>query len=318
MAGRLPDFLIIGAPKSGTTSLYHYLTQHPQIFMSSNKEPYFFAFEGSRPTFCGPGDEQAWINAQSVVNLSDYQQLFTKARDDQQCGEASTMYLYVKESCDRIYHYIPQAKLIAFLRHPVDRAYSHYKHLRRDGREWESDFSQSMRKEHERIEQGWSPAWHYRQVGNYCEQIKRFQQCFGPSQLKIFLYDDLVSNPQKLCCDLFEFIKVDSSLEIDTSKRHNTTTAVRKNKAIHNFLTQPSKLKSTLRQVVPAHIRKPLSAKVYRKNAKSIASLSDALRSELTDSFRAEILQLQDLIDRDLSHWLTLPSNPAMATNNQL
>lgn len=304
-----PDFLIIGAPKSGTTSLYHYLMQHPQIFMSPNKEPHFFAFEGTQPHFQGPGDEKAWLSTQSVVAWDEYQALFSGAVAGQKCGEASTMYLYIKESCDRIYHHVPNIKLIAFLRNPVDRAYSHYKHMRRDGREWESDFGVAMAKEAERMEQGWAPAWHYRQVGLYCEQIQRFQQRFGTEQLRLYLYDDLVNNPQAIYRDIFEFIGVDAGLKIDTSKRHNTTTAVRKNQRLHNFLMQPSGLKSLLRQVIPAHIRQPLSAKVYRKNATSIQPLSEALRSELTHSFTPEILRLQDLIGRDLSEWL----KPALA-----
>lgn len=304
MAHRMPNFLIIGAPKSGTTSLYHYLTQHPQLFMSPNKEPYFFAFEGSRPTFSGPGDDIAWINAQSVVELSEYQQLFEGAGDGQLCGEASTMYLYIKDSCDRIYHYTPEIKLIAFLRHPVDRAYSHYKHLRRDGREWEGDFGRAMAKEAERIEKGWSPAWHYRQVGLYCEQIQRYQERFSAEQLRFYLYDDLVKSPQSVYQGIFEFLGVDAQLTVDTSKRHNTTAAVRKNKLLHDFLTRPNRLKSVLRQVIPENVRQPLSAKVYQKNATAIQPLSEELRSELTRSFEPEILRLQDLIKRDLSEWL--------------
>ncbi|MEO0767921.1 MAG: sulfotransferase, partial [Cyanobacteria bacterium J06649_4] len=259
----LPDFLILGAPKAGTTSLYHYLSQHPQIFMSANKEPHFFAFEGHLPTFRGPGDEKAWLNACSVVELEAYQQLFAPAELGQKRGEASTMYLYLEESCDRIHHYIPQVKLIAFLRNPVDRAYSHFKHMRRDGREWEKDFGTALEKETERIEQGWSPAWHYFQVGRYYNQIQRYLDKFGPEQVRIYLYDDLLESSQTIYRDLFEFIGVDPNWEMDTSKRHNTTAVVRKNKALHDFLMKPNAVKSVLRQLIPAHIRKPLSAKMY-------------------------------------------------------
>ncbi|MEL6604276.1 MAG: sulfotransferase [Cyanobacteria bacterium J06614_10] len=309
MAQTMPDFLIIGAPKSGTTSLYHYLAQHPQIFMSPNKEPHFFAFEGEQPNFTGSGDDQAWINTRSVVTLPAYQQLFSAAEPGQKCGEASTMYLYLEKSCDRIFHHLPNVKLIAFLRHPVDRAYSHYKHLRRDGREWEGDFGIAMEKEAKRIQQNWSPAWHYRQIGLYSEQIKRYQYKFSPEQLQIYLYDDLLKNPQAVYRSIFKFIGVDADIDIDVSQRHNTTTAVRKNKLLHDFLIKPNGLKTVLRQVIPAQIRQPLSAKVYRKNATTIPSLSASQRAELTCQFESDILRLQDLIKRDLSQWLSSSSN---------
>ncbi|MEL7351852.1 MAG: sulfotransferase [Cyanobacteria bacterium P01_A01_bin.116] len=307
MAKMMPDFLIIGAPKAGTTSLNNYLSQHPQIFMSPNKEPHFFAFEGAQPKFQGPGDENAWLNTKSVVTLSDYQQLFVDAQSDQKCGEASTMYLYLQNSCDRIYHYVPKVKLIAFLRHPAERAYSHYKHMRRDGREWETDFGRAITQESERAEQGWAPAWHYRQVGLYYQQVQQYMRKFGTGQLRIYLYDDLLNNPQQVYRSIFEFIGVEPSFEVDTSARFNTTEVVRKNKQLHNFLMNPSGLKTVLRQVIPAHIRKPLSAKMYRKNASPIEPLSKALRAELTRSFEPDILQLQELIGRDLSHWLRDP-----------
>ncbi|MEL6159020.1 MAG: sulfotransferase [Cyanobacteria bacterium J06623_5] len=315
MAQTMPDFLIIGAPKSGTTSLYHYLAQHPQIFMSPNKEPHFFAFEGEQPNFCGSGDDKAWINTRSVVTLAEYQQLFSAAEPGQKCGEASTMYLYLEKSCDRIFHHIPNVKLIAFLRHPVDRAYSHYKHLRRDGREWESDFGRAMQEEAERIQQNWSPAWHYQQIGLYSEQIKRYQRRFNPEQLQIYLYDDLLKNPQAVYRSIFEFIGVDAAIDIDVSKRHNTTTAVRKHKLLHDFLVKPNGLKNILRQVIPAQIRQPLSAKVYRKNATAIPALSTSQRAELTGLFESDILQLQDLIDRDLSCWLSPLSRQGDGSN---
>ncbi|MEO1621060.1 MAG: sulfotransferase, partial [Cyanobacteria bacterium J06632_3] len=297
-----PDFLILGAPKAGTTSLYHYLSQHPQIFMSANKEPHFFAFEGKMPAFRGPGDERAWLNTRSVVDLETYQQLFAAAKPGQKRAEASTMYLYLAESCDRIHHYIPNVKLIAFLRNPVDRAYSHFKHMRRDGREWERNFGTALEKEPERISQGWSPAWHYFQVGLYHDQLQRYLETLGPEQLRIYLYDDLLKSPEAIYRDLFEFIGVDPNWEIDTSKRHNTTVAVRKNKILHDFLIKPNALKQVLRPLIPAQIRKPLSAKMYRKNATAIQPLSEEDRQGLTQRFEPEILRLQKLIRRDLSH----------------
>ncbi|MEL7521857.1 MAG: sulfotransferase [Cyanobacteria bacterium J06553_1] len=300
----MPDFLIIGAPKAGTTSLYHYLCQHPQIFMSQNKEPHFFAFEGAQPNFQGPGDGQAWLNTHSVVSLNAYQQLFDDASMEQKCGEASTMYLYLKGSCDRIAHHNPQTKLIAVLRHPLDRAYSHYSHLRREGREWESNFPRALAKESERIAAQWSPAWHYRNVGKYHSQLQKYLKHFGPEQLRIYLYDDLLKKPHTVYREIFEFIGVSPEIKVNNSVHHNTTATFRKNRLLHEFLTAPNGLKTALKHIVPAHIRKPLAAKAYRQNITPSLPLSASIRNELLPSFETEILQLQTLIKRDLSGWL--------------
>jgi len=236
--------------------------------------------------------------------LEAYQQLFKEAAVEQTCGEASTMYLYWEGSCDRIAHHNPQTKLIAVLRHPLDRAYSHYSHLRREGREWESDFSQALEKESERIAAQWSPAWHYRNVGKYHSQLQKYLQRFGPEQLRIYLYDDLLKKPHTVYREIFEFIGVSPEIKVDASVQHNTTTTFRKNKLLHDFLTAPNGLKTALKQIVPAHIRKPLAAKVYRQNVTPSLPLSTSMRNELLPSFETEILQLQTLIQRDLSSWL--------------
>jgi len=317
MANSMPDFLILGAPKAGTTSLYHYLNQHPQIFMSPNKEPHFFAFEGKMPNFRGPGDEKAWLNINSVVDIDSYRQLFAEADAEQKCGEASTMYLYLEKSCDRIHHYIPDVKLIAFLRNPAERAYSHYKHMRRDGREWETDFARALEKETERIEQGWAPAWHYQHVGQYYEQVQRYLKKFDAKQIQIYLYDDLLDNPQSVYRDIFKFIGVDLDFEVNTTARHNTTAVVRKNKYLHDFLMNPNGLKTALRQIIPAHIRKPLSAKMYRKNASPIQPMATQVKDRLIDTFEPDILRLQEVIDKDLSHWLQRLNQHALGSSER-
>jgi hypothetical protein len=129
----LPDFLMIGAQKSGTSAIYAYLSQHPQVFTSENKEPGFFAFEGLQRSFAGPDDARAGRDI--VRDLERYRRLFREVGDKARAGEASSIYLYAPQAAERIHHYIPNAKLIAVLRDPVDRAYSAYRHLVRDGRE---------------------------------------------------------------------------------------------------------------------------------------------------------------------------------------
>ena len=185
----LPNFLIIGAAKGGTTSIAEYLKQHPQIYISPIKEPFFFSLEGQKPSFCGPGDQHAFSLA--VTDIADYRQLFEGVKNEVAIGEASTTYLYTSHSAEKIYQYIPQVKLIAVLRNPVERAYASYLHLVRDGYETIMDFSEALNQEQQRIHDNWMLLWHYKQVGFYYSQLKHYFNRFNPQQIKVYLYDDL-------------------------------------------------------------------------------------------------------------------------------
>ena len=116
----LPNFLIIGSAKGGTSSLHYYLRQHPQIFMPDLKEPRFFALEGETLNFQNPDSA---INHDSVTNLREYKNLFANAINEIGIGEASPLYLYSEKAVRRIKHYVPDAKLIVILRNPVDRSF---------------------------------------------------------------------------------------------------------------------------------------------------------------------------------------------------
>src|SRR5437867_4308222 len=120
---RLPTFLVIGAARSGTTALYLYLRQHPNVFMSRDKETNFFAFEGEALDFRGPGAE--FVN-NSVVTLNAYLRLFADAPENAAIGEASPLYLYSLHAAERIHARLPDVRLIAILRNPIEQAYSHY------------------------------------------------------------------------------------------------------------------------------------------------------------------------------------------------
>ena len=143
---RMPDFLIIGAPKSGTTSLYFYLQQHPQIFLPEKKKPFFFAFENQDMNHYHIYGNMKVIN-NTIVDLNEYQMLFENIPTNIKVGEASTEYLHIPEAVKNIYSHIPDVKMIAVLRNPVDRAYSHFSHFRRDGYEPCTDFMEAIKEQ---------------------------------------------------------------------------------------------------------------------------------------------------------------------------
>ncbi|HEX9660552.1 MAG TPA: sulfotransferase [Rhodothermales bacterium] len=162
---RLPDFLVVGAAKSGTTSLYHLLRQHPDVFMSAVKEPGFFALKNRDLQFNGPGDMNA-IGRCSVNSLETYTALFDEAGSGVAAGEASNIYLYSPEAPPAIKAAIPNVKLIAMLRDPVERAFSAYLMMLRDNRET-LPFKLALAQAEKRAGQGWSYMWQYQSGGRY-------------------------------------------------------------------------------------------------------------------------------------------------------
>jgi hypothetical protein len=305
----MPNFLIIGAQKAGTTALYHYLRQHPQIYMSAVKEPHFFAYEGAKPYFCGPRDQDI-VNQQFVADIDDYRALFRGLSNEAAIGEASAMYIYLPGVPQRIRHYVPDAKLIAILRNPVERAYSSFVHLRRDDREPISDFAQALREEKARIHNNWVPIWHYKQAGFYYRQLKRYYATFEQHQIKVLLHEELNENPAGALRDIFRFLGVDETFDLDVSARYNVS-GIPKNKflhSLHSFLIRPHPVKSVLKPFLPEEFRRRL----LRRSVEGIRNrtlvkpppISSEVRAALIAEYRQDILQLQDLIGRDLAGWL--------------
>jgi hypothetical protein len=296
----MPNFLIIGAAKSGTTALYEYLKQHPQIYLSPVKEPEFFSFEGEQLNYEGPG---VTINASSITNLEAYQRLFQEASEQQMArGEASALSLYIPKAAARIKYYVPNAKLIAILRNPVDRAYASFTHLIRDGREPITDFAQALAAEERRIGQNWGFLWRYQDLGFYFRQLKPYFDTFDPAQIKVYLYDDFCSKPWEIMLDIFEFLEVDKSFIPDMSDKPNIS-GIPRNQALQAFLNQPNPIKTALKPLIPTKFYQKAINKIMKYNL-SKPGLEPKIREQLILVFQQDILQLQSLISRDLSNWL--------------
>ena len=295
----MPNFLVIGAAKSGTTSLYHYLKQHPDVYMSPVKEPKFFALEGERPSFRGPGD----CEADAVTTLEGYRALFGEANGESAVGEASPLYLYLEKAVDRIKHHVPEARFIAVLRNPVERAYSSFLHKVRDGRETTSDFAEALALEDERIREGWAYGWHYRRRGFYHEQLSRYYEAFGPEKIRVYLYEDLKQEPGDLLRDAYGFLGVDVAFVPNLSLKHNVS-GVPRNRLIHSLLRGRNPLKTVLKPLLPEGLRKKLLVDLQRRNLEKAPPISPEVRHALVEGYREDVLKLQGLIGRDLSGWL--------------
>ena len=297
----LPNFLIIGAAKAGTTALHGYIKQHPQVYLSHTKETNFFALENQPLNFTGPGDDEA-VNTFSVTSLEEYKAQYDGVTDEVALGEASPLYLYSERAPERIAHYVPDVKIIAILRHPAERAYASFLHLIRDDRESLRDFAQALREEDERVEAGYEHIWHYRRLGFYYEQLERYYERFSAENIKVYLQEDLKHNADELFRDLFKFLGVDPTFKPDTSLKHNVS-GVPKNQALHSFLAKPNWFKSTFKHLIPNTMRHKLVTNVRQGNLAK-PPLDPQVKAELIELYREDTLKLQDLIGRDLSSWL--------------
>lgn len=293
----LPNFFLVGAAKAGTTSLYSYLEQHPAIYMSPVKEPRFFT-----PELYSIYNNAVRSGGRKVpLNFDQYSQLFAGVKNETAIGEASTDYLYLTKAATRIKDKIPDAKLIAILRNPVERAFSAYCYQLRDGYET-LPFDRALQAEESRIKQGFRPGWHYQQVGFYYDKIRQYLNVFSPEQIKIFLYEDLASDSISIAREIYQFLGVDSDFVPDLTRKN--ISGVPKNKTLHNLFTKENCLKSAIKLFIPQQIRQNLYQKMRKNNLGEKPEFDKAIRENLLDVYREDILQLQNLIQKDLSTWL--------------
>lgn len=297
----LPNFLIIGAARSGTTALARFLQQHPQVFVCSPKEPHFMAFAGQRVAFQGPGDD-SMMNRVAVTELGDYEKLFAPAGPALAIGEGSVSTLYYcEQSIPNVRRHAPEARFVAILRNPIERAYSSFLYMTSRGFESESDFERALDDEPRRIGAGWHHIWHYTRMGLYASQVGAFQTAFGNSRIKVFLSEDLESQPEQLFSELFQFLEVQADFVPDTRDEVNRS-GKPKNRILHRVMkavSQTRMLKQCVKSLVPAGLRDKIRNWNLRR-----PTMPARARDRLRDLFRSDVGELETLLQRDLRHWL--------------
>jgi hypothetical protein len=298
----LPNFLLVGAAKCGTSSLYHYLQQHPDIFMSPVKEPRFFSNRAANPG-SGPGDV---ANSQkSVGSFNEYVKLFQKSKGKKAVGEASvdTMF-HFERTIPAIQHYLHDPRIVIILRNPVDRAYSAYNYHVRDGRE-NLSFADALIMEEKRKEDGYMCMWQYQKGGLYAERVRDFQKNF--TNVQVLLYDDLKKNVLTLLRCLYAFLDVQPDFVPDTSHRYNVS-GIPRWSFINALFIKPKRLHKVASSVGGAllganrwiHLRDRIRSTILLKPPPMDPEIAEQLRQYYCD----DILTLQDSIGRDLSSWI--------------
>ena len=281
-----PNFYIAGMPRSGTTSLYTYLKQHPDIFLSLYKEPHFFGKDLT----------------QNIYNIQDedvYYSLFEGAAGKTAIGEGSVWYLTSKTAAAEIKAFNPSAKIIVMLRNPETMIYSLHSLYVRTENEDRADFEEALGLEPARMRGEAIPSGcyfpeglYYTEVGKYHEKVKRFTDMFGKESVHFVIFDDFAADTARSYRETLTFLGVepDFRAEFDLKKADEVI-----RKLVFN----------EIRHAHP-EVKKKLSNKTGLRAHKSPPreKLSPELRSRLRSLFKEDIEKTGDLIGRDLTHWV--------------
>ena len=292
-----PTFIIIGAMKAATTSLYTYLKQHPDVFMTHIKEPMFFNNLNKENDFVVKGRK-----SKKIITFDEYYSLFNDVKKEKAIGEASPSYIYNEQCATLIKEHLPNTKIIAIIRQPVERAYSNYLHAKRADREPITNFEDAFNSEEERINKNWSPLYHYKAQGFYYRQLKRYYNLFPKNQIKVILFKDIITNPERITKEIFDFLGLDAFIP-DTSKKANVAGTP---KGLFGWLIMKMRKHNLIpniefSKILPKFMVKIILKTIYSKPNK----ISKYLVAKLTNKhYKEDIKKLEKLIVKDLSHWL--------------
>jgi hypothetical protein len=298
----LPDFLLIGAPKSGTTALHVALDGHPQLSLSSPKEPKYFLTDGPPPAGGGPGDAKTF--AEYVWRREDYENLWSGAEPGQLLGESTTLYLQSFDAQRRIAETVPEAKLIAVLRDPVDRAHSNWSHLRSHGLEPVADFPRACMLGGRRTEQGWGPFWKYLEIGFYGAQLRNLYSLFDREQVLVLLYRELREEPVETLNRVCAFLGVETGV-LDRVPSENVTAHVGEgvvNTALHRALRAVESLEG----LAPPQLHRAASSvgvRLLQREQRTRPALTVEERSLLLPHYYADLSILEEELGRSFAHW---------------
>jgi hypothetical protein len=295
----LPNFVVIGVPKAGTSSLQQHISLHPQAFAAW--EPRFLHFAGQA---IAPGLEER--RAFRIKSLAEYEAVFAMHAQCKALGDSSPSYMmYPDPSIEGIRQYVPDAKFIAIFRQPADRGYSEYVHQVMRGQEPCRQYADALRAEQAgrvRDEGQWRQ---YFQRGFYSVPTRKFLDAFPRERFLFLLFDDLVCDPAGLLRSIFQFLKIDPEFLPDLEKRYRVGRWP-KHFRLHTFLNSRRSPARWVERILPHRTYMNILSRINGRNLGKPPTLDPQLRRELTNRYREDILKLQDLIGRDLSGWLAV------------
>jgi hypothetical protein len=293
-----PNLFIVGAAKSGTTSLHNYLNQHPDIFMCNPKEPHYLINKEI-------GVDRIPVG---VTEKSEYENLFTEGEDKKYRGESSVMYLmYPEIVIPKIKkEYDENTKVIIMLRNPVERAYSGFHHVKRYNiKENIQDFTKAWEVSEERYfnQKDMTPASRYQELGLYYKQVKSYLNEFKDN-LHIIIYDDYKFDFKSEMKKVFEFLEV-GNIEIDSDKRHMVGGWQWEDEWLKKLMMKKNLLKSTVKMLIPFKgLRKSIRKKIQKNNTVEVQQMIEKERIMMKEFYRTDVQKLSGLLNRKLNFWV--------------
>jgi hypothetical protein len=287
-----PNFFIVGAAKAGTTSLYRYLAQHPDTYMPKLKEPHWFSRVAKNPS----------QHVYPVTSEAEYLNLFKDWRGERAIGEASPSYLWDRETPYRIRRQLPNSKIIVLLRNPVDRAFSHYLMDVRSGIQ-DKPFHEALVADRSRCVKRWGVSHLYVELGQYRDQILRYQECFGRERVLVLFFEEIFSDPR---ASLEAFDRVLCFLGVDSralnssqfERKHNPYTVPRGKVA--RVLLRHNKLRTVGSSLLSERAKRFLSGKLLLREAKKPKIEPQAL-DLLRETYEVEVEPLKRVLGRELT-----------------
>jgi hypothetical protein len=306
----LPDFLVIGAPKAGTTALHTALALHPQLYLSPVKEPKFFLTDGPPPRRGGgPGDVQTY--REHIWRQADYEALFSAAPRGALRGESTPFYLHDLAAQRRIRRMIPQARLIVIVRDPVERAHSNWTHLWSAGLEPIDDIAAACAAEEQRVAAGWSAFWQYVGLGRYGQQLRHLYSVFPREQVLVLRYRYIVDRPASALDEICAFLGVQEGLVTELPREN--VTAHPQRTITHRAVSRARRGAAAIGRHMPGALGTALTVpleRVLQQKATHRQPLTWQQRQQLIPYFEADIRLLEAVADADFGDWL-LPRDRA-------
>lgn len=299
------NLFIVGSVKCATTSLYEYLSKLNEVYLPIQKEPHHFIDWKKISKYNGPKDSDFYLSYPRTYQ--SYSKLFDSAPTScSYLGDASTMYLADETSASQIFDYNPDAKIIAIVRNPVERAYSHFLHHIREDTEITSSLNEAIDQELNGYRDNWAPQRRYLYVGRYFEQLKRYYDLFDNRNILVLEFEDLVKDSEKTLHQVHKFLKLDIPNESLKIEKFNSTGTPRF-KFLHNTYSftksQGRKYLSFLRNDTTSQLRRKID-KMYRNRFLKKNEMDASTRLKVIQYYKQTIVDLQSSGFVNIDKWM--------------
>lgn len=317
MSKKYPNFFVIGVAKAGTTSLYHMLGSHPEVYLTPIKETNYFAikdldFDNLRPDFkhnttidVGKYIREGMQNQIHCANVTEkqhYLALYQKATDEKALGEICNSYIFCPTAIQEIHKDYPDSKIIVMLRNPIERAFSGYLMNLREGKTLASSFLEEINRDERLSPRGWGITINYLEMGKYFEQMQRVYTYFPKEQVRVYLYDDYKKDKKELIKDMYSFLEIDTHFYPEQDLKVNEA-GLPRFKYFNYFIAQTGFLRKWARNILGESAKKIVSKMMYSKD--NVPKISNEEKVYLQQYYREDIEKLSVLLDKNLENWLS-------------